>query len=87
MFNYSGWESKKRLSVCDSDTAVILKQGQGHQTWYELVNYKQGYIYAKFEKPRLNAIHEKAIVNILVKSGNTSIISFEFVRKSRSSCE
>ena len=39
---------------------MILKQGQGHQTWYELVNPKQGYDNAKFEKPRLNSVREKA---------------------------
>ena len=27
----------KELAVYDSDTYVTLKQGQGHQTWYELL--------------------------------------------------
>ena len=29
---------KKQLAVYDSDTRVTLNQGQGHQTWYELVD-------------------------------------------------
>ena len=39
--NYSGQESKKQIVVYDSDTPVTLKQDQGHQTWYELVDPKQ----------------------------------------------
>ena len=42
---------KKQFAVYDSDTPVTLKQGQGHQTWYELVDPKQGYNHAKFERP------------------------------------
>ena len=30
-------------AVDDSDTPVTLKQGQGNQTWYELVDTKQHY--------------------------------------------
>ena len=37
-------------------THVTLEQGQGHQTWYELVDPKQGYDYAKFEKPCMNSV-------------------------------
>ena len=37
-------------------TPKILKQGQGHPTWYELVDHKQGYTNAKFEKPHLNSV-------------------------------
>ena len=44
----------KLLEVYDSDTNVTLKQGQGHQTWYELEDPKQGHNNAKFEKPCLN---------------------------------
>ena len=36
--NYGGQESKQRFAVHDSDTPVTLKQGQGNQTWYELVD-------------------------------------------------
>ena len=36
-------ESKKKNIVqFDSDTTVTWKQGQGHQTWYELVDLKHG---------------------------------------------
>ena len=38
---------------------LTLKQGQGHQTWYVLVDAQQGYNHANFEKPRLNSVHEK----------------------------
>ena len=33
---------KKQLAVYDSDTPVTLKQGQGHQIQYELVDPSQG---------------------------------------------
>ena len=58
--NYSGQESKKQFVVYDSDTPVTLKQGQRNQTWYKLVDPKQGYYNAKFEEPRLNSVHERA---------------------------
>ena len=48
--NYCGQESEKQFAVYDSDTPVTLKQDQGHQTWYELEDPKQGYNNAKFEK-------------------------------------
>ena len=33
------WTKKKpQCAVYDSDTSVTLKQGQGHQTWYDLVD-------------------------------------------------
>ena len=35
---------KNNFAVYGSDTFVTLKQGQGHQTWYDLVHHKQGYI-------------------------------------------
>ena len=60
--NYSGQECKKQLSVQDSDTPVTLKEGQGHQTRYELVDHKQGSYHAKFSGPPLKNIYEKANV-------------------------
>ena len=42
--NYSRQESKKQFAVYDSDTPVTLKQGQSHQTQYELVDPEQGYV-------------------------------------------
>ena len=41
---------KKQFAVYDSDTPVTLKQGQGHQTWYEFLDPKQGHNKAKFFK-------------------------------------
>ena len=61
------------------NTPVTLKQGQGHQTWYELVDPKQGSNNAKLEKSCVNSAHEKANKIIFVKSGNTPITSFEYV--------
>ena len=49
---------------------MTIKQGQGLQTWYELVDPKQGYNNAKFEKPHLNSACEKANIKVLVKSQN-----------------
>ena len=52
--NYSRQKSKKH-TVKISDTPVTLKQGQGHKAWYELVDPKQGYNHAKFERSCLNS--------------------------------
>ena len=61
--------------VYHSDTPVTLKQCQGHLIWYKLVDPKDGYSKAKFEKPRLNNVPERANDKVFVKSGNMSIIS------------
>ena len=52
-------ENQEQFAVVDSDTLVTLKHSQGHQTWYELVDPKQGYKKAKLKKPRLNNVHER----------------------------
>ena len=52
-------------------THMTLRQGQGHHTWYELVDPKQGYNNEKFEKSCSNSVHEKANSKVVVKSGNT----------------
>ena len=67
--NYGGQESKQRFAVHDSDTPVTLKQGQGNQTWYELVDPKEGYN-AQFRKSCLNSDRERANDKVFVKSGN-----------------
>ena len=56
--NQSGQESEKKFAAYDSVSSVLLKKGQGHQTLYELVDPKQGYNNAKFEKPllKLNSV-------------------------------
>ena len=38
--NYSGQECKEQFRGHDYDKHVTLKQGQGHQIWYELVDPK-----------------------------------------------
>ena len=63
---------------------VTLKQGQGHQTWYRLVDPKQGYNNAKFEKACLDSVCERANHKVLVKSGSSSVtISLKDVHKSK----
>ena len=37
------------------DVPVTLKQGQGHQTWNELLDPKQGHNYVKFERLPLHS--------------------------------
>ena len=54
-----------------TDIPVTLKYGQGHQTWYELVDPKQGYNLAKSEKPPLNSVCQKPIDKVFVKSEHT----------------
>ena len=73
----------KQFAIYDADIRVTLKQGQGHQTWYELENPNQGYDNTKFEKPCLNSVREKANDGVSVRSGNMSIICLEYVRKSK----
>ena len=80
--NYGGQEPTQQFAVCDSDTPVTLKQGQSHQTCYELVEPKHGYNNTNFEKPCLKSVHEGANNKVFVKSGNISIISLQYVRKS-----
>ena len=74
-------EKKKQFVVYNSDKPLTFKQGQGHQTWYELAEPKQGYNNAKFQKPCLNSVHKKAKDKVFVKSGNTSVTSLEYVQK------
>ena len=54
--NQGGQESEIQFAIYDSDTSLILKQGQGHQTWYELLDPTQGYNNAA----SVNSVHEKA---------------------------
>ena len=53
---------KTQLAVYVCDTLVTSKQGQGHQTKHELVDIKQGYNHAKFERFHFNSVREKANV-------------------------
>ena len=72
-----------QIAVYDSDAPVTLKQGQDHQIWHELVDPKQGYNSAKFEKPLLNRVDEKANEKGFAKSGNMPVISTACVPKSK----
>ena len=69
LLNYGGQESKKQFAVYDSEKPVTLKQGQGHQTWYELVEPKQGY-----NNAHLNSVHERANNKVFVRSGNINYL-------------
>ena len=64
---------------------MTLKQSQGHQTYNENVNPKQGYNHAKFEGSCFNGVREKAylLACVFFKRENVSIISLEYVRKSK----
>ena len=66
-----------RFAVQDFDTPQSLKQGHGHQTWYELVDPKQGYNHTNAP--------EKGNVKAFAKSENMSIISLEYVGKKNKS--
>ena len=61
------------------DTPVTLKQDQDHQTWYELVDTKQGYDNAKNGKTLLKQCLGKKTAEVFNKSGNVSIITLEYV--------
>ena len=56
-------------------------KGQGHHTWYELLEHKQSYNHTKFQRPALNNDCQKAEANVKVfaQSENKSIISFIYV--------
>ena len=44
---------------------MTLKWCQRHQTWYELLGPMQGNNHAKFQRPPLNSVHQKANRKIL----------------------
>lgn len=73
--DYSGPESKNH----NLQFLIALRQGQGHWTWYELVDLQQGNKHANLKD--LNSVCEKNDVKVSVKSGNTSLIYLEYVRK------
>ena len=60
---------------------MTLKQSQGHQTYNDNVDPKQGKNHAKFERPPLKSICQKANIKVFVKSENVSTISCEYVQK------
>ena len=80
--NYRGQESK----MCN----VIFKQSQGHETWNDNVDPKQGYNQAKFERSRDNGVREKGNVKgvlfvcFFFKCENMSIISLNMCKNQNS---
>ena len=48
-----------QFAVYISDTPVVLKQSQGHQTWNDNVDPKRGYNHAKFERSGFNGVGKK----------------------------
>ena len=53
-----------QFSVNISDTPVTFKQSQGHQTYNDNVDIKQGYNHAKFERSCFNGVQEKLNINV-----------------------
>ena len=55
---------------------MTLKQGQGHQIWYKLVDPKQDHNSAKFEKHSLNSVRERADDEFLLSQTTRQISPF-----------
>ena len=53
-----------KFAVIISDTPVTLKQSQGHQTYNDNVDSKQGYNHVKFERSSFNGVQEKENIKI-----------------------
>ena len=45
-----------------SDIPVTLKQSQGHKTYNDIVDSRQGYNHTKFQRSCLNGVREKGNV-------------------------
>ena len=56
-----------QFTVNVSNTPVILKQSQGHQTYDKNVDPEQGYNHTQFERPRFNGVREKGNVKVVVQ--------------------
>ena len=54
-----------------TDKCVTLKQGQSHQTWYELVDPKQDYNRAKLEDFPQKCLRKSQYCFFFAKSKNT----------------
>ena len=70
----------KQYAIYDPDIPVTLTYGQGHQAWYELVDPKEVFSHAKFERFPLNNIRQKANVTFLSNQNleNMSNLSWEY---------
>ena len=56
-----------KVAVYISNTPVIFKQSQGHQTYNDNVDPQQGYNHAKFERSCFNGVREKAKFKVFFK--------------------
>ena len=56
-------------------TFFLFLKGQGHQTWSKLLDLKQGYNHAKFERPPLNSVRQKAKLKFLSNKKKTRQLS------------
>ena len=55
------WPQARLYSCQVWKTSLKQCQPKSYQTWYELVDPKQAYNHAKFERPPLNSVNQKAI--------------------------
>ena len=46
---------------------MTLEKGLGHQTWYNLVDPKQGYNYTNVERFPLDNVREKVSIKVFVE--------------------
>ena len=65
------------LTHCDLE----IRSRSANLVWIQVEDPKQGYYCAKFEKSRLNSIHEQANDKVFVISEKTSITSGEYAQK------
>ena len=63
-----------QFAVYISDTIVTLKQSQGHQTYSDKLDPKQGYNHAKFERPCFNSVPEKGNLKTKFKPENVNYL-------------
>ena len=72
-----------QFAVYIFDTPVTLKQGQGHETYNDNVDPKQGYSHTKLVTSCFDGVWEKANVKGFLTWGNMSAISLKQVHKSK----
>ena len=65
-----------QFAVYISDTTVTLKQSQGHQTYNDNVDSKQGYNHTEFERSCFNGVQEKVNIKVFFRQGNVNYFSW-----------
>ena len=78
LLNYSGQESKNNLHYMIVTYLWPSKKGQSSNLMW-MLDPEQGCNHAKFKRPPLHHVHQKASVKGFVKSENVSVISLEYV--------